>query len=138
MYFKYDKINSIEVPEPFCRIMTPLMCTDTTDGRDLPFSVHYTEWMPGRKVDTHAHDEAVEAMYCISGSGKGYVDGECFDLVPHSMIVADKGEVHSIVNTGDEMLRVLCIFSPPVSGEGLRTRAMEAVENYNLSIKNSK
>jgi mannose-6-phosphate isomerase-like protein (cupin superfamily) len=128
MYFKYDEKNGINVPEPFNRMMTPLMVKDNVE-RELPFSVHYTEWQPGSCIDAHIHENAMEMMFCVSGKAKAMVNGEWFDLVPDSMIVADKYDEHSIVNDGDELLRVLCVFSPAISAKDLRDRAFAAIEN---------
>lgn len=131
MFFEYNKNQSIHVPEPFKRIITPMMCTDTVDGRPLPFSVHFTEWEPGKKVDLHNHPTAMEAMYCLSGTARAKIDGEWVNFTPGKMIVADKHEEHCIENTGNELLRVLCIFAPPVSGADLRDRALGAVADAN-------
>ena len=128
MYYKYDKNNSIHVPEPFCRAMTPCMMVDNTEG-DLPFSIHYTEWEPGKRIDSHIHESAMEAMICVSGNGKATLNGVTYDFIPDSMIVADKNEEHSIQNDGDETLRVLCIFSPAIKAQDLKDRAFAAVEN---------
>ena len=70
----------------------------------------------------------MEAMYCMEGCGVAQVDGKEYPFVPGSMIVAPPGIQHKIKNTGDQLLRVFCIFSPPVTGESLRQRALEAVE----------
>ena len=129
MYFKYDKSRSIEVPYPFSRIMTPFMTSDSATGK-IDFSVHMTEWLPGTKVDDHKHDDATEVMFCISGHGKASVNGVEYDFCPDSMIAALPGEMHQIINTGDELLRVVCVFSPPVSAKGLKERADKAVEEY--------
>lgn len=129
MYFKYDEKNGIKVPHPFNRVMTPMMTTDTTDD-PISFSVHMTEWAPGAQVDNHLHETSTEAMFCLSGHGKASVNDEVFDFEPMSMICALPGEMHQIINTGDELLRVLCIFSPAISGEGLRSRAESAVAAY--------
>ncbi len=129
MFFEYDENNGIQVPAPFNRVMTPFMTTDTT-SHTLPFSVHMTEWEPGCQVDPHLHENAMEAMYFLSGTARAMVNDEWYDCRPHSMIVADKMEPHCIINTGSEKLRVLCIFSPAVSAEDLRSRAMEAVKKY--------
>ncbi len=129
MYFIYDEKNGIKVPEPFNRVMTPMMTTDTAD-RPIDFSIHMTEWAPGAKVDEHIHESATEAMFCISGHGVASVNGEEFDFTPLSMIAALPGEMHQIINTGTETLRVLCVFSPAVSGEGLKKRADDAVAKW--------
>jgi mannose-6-phosphate isomerase-like protein (cupin superfamily) len=132
MYFAYDEKNGIPVPFPFNRVMTPIMTTDQTD-KPIDFSVHMTEWEIGAKVDEHIHEDSTEVMYCISGEGKASVDGVEYDFVPDSMIAALPGMKHQITNTGKEKLRVLCIFSPAISGEGLRSRAEKAVAEYRAS-----
>ncbi len=132
MYFTYDKERSIPVPFPFSRIMTPYMTPDTADCH-LDFSIHMTEWEPGAQVDEHSHADAMEAMYCLSGSGTATVGDQEYPLDPDTMIAAAPGEAHCIRNTGSTPLRVLCIFSPPVTAEGLRKRAEDAVAEYEKS-----
>lgn len=127
MYFCYEEDKKIRVPQPFCRTMMPYMVPETADC-PIDFSVHITEWEPGNQVDEHCHDKAMEVMYCVSGHGTASVDGQVYDLVPNSMIAAAAGQMHCIRNTGSETLRCLCIFSPPTTGEALRSRAMESVE----------
>lgn len=128
MYYTYDPQNSIHVPAPFGRYMTPIFMGDDPIIKDCAFSVHMTEWEPGCRIDNHIHEDATEAMYCISGSGIAQVNGEEHPFVPGSMIVAPPNVTHQIINTGDEMLRVFCIFSPPTTGKALRDRALKAVE----------
>ncbi len=129
LYFKYDEKNGIKVPSPFNRIMTPIMTVDQTD-EPIPFSIHYTEWEPGAEIDEHLHEDSTEAMFCVSGKGIVRLDGVDHEFVPESMICALPGHTHKITNTGTERLRVLCVFSPPVSGEKLKTRAENAVKEY--------
>ncbi len=127
MYFKYDPSKGIHVEIPYQRIMTPMMMPDTADC-PINYSIHMTEWNPGSQVDDHLHEDAMETMYCLSGHGTATCNGIEYDLVPNSMITAAPGEMHCIRNTGDEVLRCLCIFSPPTTAEGLRKRAEAAVE----------
>ena len=129
MFFKYDAKNGIKVPEPFNRVITPIMTTDTASD-PIDFSIHMTEWAPGAKVDNHMHQDSTEAMFCLSGHGKASINDEEFDFEPMTMICALPGDMHQIINTGDELLKVLCIFSPAVSGEDLSNRARNAVEAY--------
>lgn len=129
MYYQFKEENRIEVPEPFCRYMTPLFMGDDPVIKDCAFSLHITEWEKGGKVDLHVHEDATEAMYCMEGHGMVNIDGEEKEFHPGTAIVAPPNVLHSIWNTSDEMLRVFCVFSPPVTAEGLRERAMEAVEN---------
>lgn len=126
-YYTYDPAAGISVPEPFRRTVTPMFMGDDPDIHGVDFSVHMTEWESGCEVDLHAHDDATEAMYCVSGSGVAYTDGECHPFGPGCMIVAPPGVTHRIRNTGTELLRVLCVFSPPVTARSLRDRAFAAV-----------
>lgn len=127
-YYQYDEKNSIWVPEPFKRAMTPLFMADDPEIRETNFSLHITEWDPGCKIDMHNHPTDMEAMYCMSGEGVAIVNGEKHAFIPGSLIVAPPGVDHYIENTGTERLRVFCVFSPPITGESLRKRAMKAVE----------
>ena len=128
MYYVYDKKNGIPVPEPYKRVMTPLFMGDDDRITESNFSIHLTEWEPGHAIDEHAHEAGMEAMYCMSGHGVATVGGEEHPFEPDTMIVAPPGVPHRIANTGTELLRVLCVFSPPVTGASLRQRALEAVE----------
>ena len=128
MYYQYSTDKNINVPEPFQRIITPLFMADDKVIRESNFSVHITEWDPGGKVDLHIHEDSMEAMYCMAGHGEVIINDERKPFDPDTMIVAPPGINHSIINTGTERLRVLCIFSPPVTGKDLRDRAYAAIE----------
>lgn len=129
MYYQYNPENSIQIPKPYKRKITPVFMGDDSIITETNFSIHLTEWEPGCEIDEHSHPDGMEAMYLMSGRGVAYVNGEKHEFLPDTMIVAPKGVSHKIVNTGDETLRVLCVFSPPVTGASLRERALEAVEN---------
>ena len=118
-------------PRPFGA--TPVFMADDDSIRNCDFSIHLTEWDPGCEIDEHMHPDGFEAMYLISGEGKVYIDGVEHPFVPDSMIVAPPTIVHKIINTGTEKLRVLCVFSPPVTGKSLQRRALEAI---NVELEN--
>ncbi|MCI8649484.1 MAG: cupin domain-containing protein [Anaerotruncus sp.] len=135
MFYKYDFANTIPVPEPFKRYMTPIFMGDDKIITESNFSIHMTEWEPGCEIDEHSHPTDMEAMYCISGHGECWINGEHHDFVPDTLMVAPPTIPHRIRNNGTEMLRVLCVFSRPITGEGLRKRAMEAVEANQKAAK---
>ena len=128
MFYKYDPKNAIPVPEPYKRYMTPIFMGDDETITERNFPIHMTEWEPGCEIDEHSHPAAMEAMYCMSGKGECWINGEHHVFEPGCLMVAPPTISHKIRNTGDEMLRVFCVFSPPITGEGLRQRALEAVE----------
>ena len=127
MYYKYDSKNTSEIGEPFHRFITPMFLGDTEEGKKVHFSVHMTEWPQNGKVDDHIHEAATEAMICVAGHGKCWLEDEEFDFVPGSMIVALPGVRHRIENPGEEMLRAVCVFDPPITEEKLVGRAKNAV-----------
>ncbi|MGE4282762.1 MAG: cupin domain-containing protein [Clostridia bacterium] len=128
MYFDYKDSKGIKVPQPFSRTIIPLFMGDTSKY-ETNFSVHITEWEPGCKIDLHAHPVGMEAMYCMSGEGKAFVDGKEYNFVSDTMIIAAPGKEHYIENTGATLLKVLCVFSPPIIAKALEERALQAVEN---------
>ncbi|RGY97825.1 ectoine synthase [Clostridium sp. AM58-1XD] len=132
MYCCYDRKKTIAVPEPFKRYITPIFMKDNGEIQDSGFSIHLTEWEPGCKVDYHSHDGGLEAMYCLSGRGIAAVDGKIHEFRPDTVIIAAEHEKHQIINTGEEMLRVLCISMPPVTGKDLGKRAIEAINGQDI------
>lgn len=127
MYYTYDEKNSIKIPAPFGRTLTPIFMGDDPIIPDTNVSVHMTEWEPGCQADNHTHEDAMELMYCISGTGIAQVNGEDHPFFPGAMIVAPKNVIHQISNTGTEKLRVLCIYSPAMTSEDIKGRAMKAI-----------
>lgn len=126
MFLHYDPGRSVPVPEPYKRTITPVYMPDIV-GRDLDFSIHITEWEPGCRIEAHAHPAHTEAMYCIGGRGTARVGGREYAYVPDTMIVAHPGDEHEIINTGDETLRVLCVYSPPIDLAFIKERAAVAI-----------
>ena len=57
-----------------------------------------------------------------------HMNGVEHPFFPGAMIVAPPNVTHQITNTGTELLRVLCVFSPPWTGEDLKNRAMKTIE----------
>ncbi|MCI8649625.1 MAG: cupin domain-containing protein [Anaerotruncus sp.] len=127
MYFTYDLARGINVEKPYQRMMMPYMMPDTASC-PVNFSVHLTEWDPGSQVDEHLHEAAIEAMFCISGHGTASIGDQVYEFSENSMIAAAPGELHCIKNTGNEVLRCLCVFSPPMTASGLRQRAKQAAQ----------
>lgn len=62
------------------------------------------------------YDNHLEACYCVEGSGQVATEAETYDLVPGSLYAPEKGEVHRLL-AGDEGLRLICVFNPPLTGD---------------------
>ena len=67
---------------------------------------------PGGMVPEHKHDTEEEVMYFLSGKGKFITKDREIDLHEGICIYNPPGETHKIVNTGDEVLKFVWIYSP--------------------------
>lgn len=75
-------------------------------------SVGLNETYPGQMVPAHKHDNEEEVMFFISGQGRFVTKDEEFDLVPGTVVYNPPGDQHKIINTGNEVLRFIWIYSP--------------------------
>ena len=59
---------------------------------------------PGETVEAHAHEDMVEVFMIREGAGQIVVNDECNSLGKDSCVVVEPGEVHALINTGQENL----------------------------------
>ena len=70
---------------------------------------------PGRTLSIHSHDASSETFYVLQGRGMLTCDtDEEIPTQAGEVIYAPPGVPHGMRNTGDEDLRLLAIFSPPL------------------------
>lgn len=67
-----------------------------------------------RHAPAHVHPAEEEILYILSGEGEMFFDGRPEPIRPGTCIYVPPGVEHSIRNTGDEVLRIVYVFSPPV------------------------
>jgi quercetin dioxygenase-like cupin family protein len=70
--------------------------------------------IPGFLIAEHVHDSAGEFFYLISGSGEFLDESQWRPVKAGDAFKAPQGMKHSIKNTGSELMRLLCTFSPPI------------------------
>ncbi len=68
----------------------------------------------GSQIPEHAHEGTEEGMYIVSGKGRLITAEGEQDLVPGMAIYMPPGVRHSIVNTGDEPLKLVWVYCPPL------------------------
>jgi len=68
---------------------------------------------PGQQTAMHRHLQSEEIYYIQQGTGTMYVGDESRDVVVGDSIAIPAGTFHSILNTGQDNLVVLCACSPP-------------------------
>jgi mannose-6-phosphate isomerase-like protein (cupin superfamily) len=80
---------------------------------------------PKSSTDYHTHDRP-ELIYVVSGRGMARSsEGEtpiCADMA----IWAEADELHQIINTGDETLKLVTVFVPPYTTKQNYDRCLEA------------
>lgn len=77
-------------------------------------SAHLTTVKPGGEILPHTH-EALEVIYVIEGEGSVLVNGERKKAGPGTIIAANVGSEHGLINTGDSDLLLFCVFSPGIA-----------------------
>lgn len=89
------------------------------DGKAKHCSMNVVEIGPHETVrPAHAHPNAEEIIYAVSGSGKVYVDGAVDDLPEGAAVLFPAGSVHMVRNPNPEPLKLTCFFAPPVDFGG--------------------
>jgi mannose-6-phosphate isomerase-like protein (cupin superfamily) len=87
---------------------------------------------PGGTTGLHQHTSD-ELIYVVSGRGRAtLVDGEVKlerDVEGGYIIVARAGVKHETRNTGDEPLKLYCVFIPPLPAEGYFAEALRLAKS---------
>ncbi len=87
-----------------------LVSEKTVGAKNIAMGINET--YPGGMVPPHKHASEEEVMYFISGTGQFITADETIDLEPGIVIYNPPGAEHKIINTGDEVLRFVWIYSP--------------------------
>ena len=64
---------------------------------------------PGHSIGEHRHEGDNEIFYFLKGSGLYNDNGNTVRLYPGDTAVCSSGEVHSLVNDGDEPLELIAL-----------------------------
>ncbi len=90
------------------RLVHPLTTGSTSLGVSL------CVMQPGERVHRHHHPYE-EAYFVLEGTGEMYLAGEpqSIDLIPGRAVYIAADRIHGQVNTGTDVLRILCSLSPP-------------------------
>jgi len=83
---------------------------DETDGQLNNLEVHI---VPGFEISPHAHENASEFFYVVSGFGEFMDDSEWKSIKKGDAFKAPMGMTHAIKNNGAETLVIFSTFSPP-------------------------
>lgn len=95
-----------------------LVSEQTTGSQNLAMGVNETQ--VGSMVPKHKHDTEEEVMFFLQGKGQFITDEEVIELKPGICVFNPPGSFHSIVNTGDEILKFVWIYSPQLESHRIK------------------
>ena len=95
------------------RVSWLLVSEKTVGAQNLAMGVNET--YPGGMVPEHKHDIEEEVMYFVAGRGTFVTEGREFPVEPGVCVYNPPGKLHKIINTGDEILRFIFIYSPQLA-----------------------
>jgi mannose-6-phosphate isomerase-like protein (cupin superfamily) len=90
-----------------------LVSEKTVGSQNLAMGINET--YPGGMVPEHKHDTEEEVMYFYAGRGMFVTEGREIPLEPGVCIYNPPGKLHKIINTGDEVLKFVWIYSPQLA-----------------------
>ncbi len=96
-----------------------LISEQTVGAQNLAMGVNETH--VGGMVPKHKHDTEEEVMYFLQGTGQFITEDEVIDLRPGICIYNPPGSYHSIVNTGNEILKFVWIYSPQLESHRIKS-----------------
>lgn len=108
---KIEDVKGIRREPP--RTSWILVSEKTVGAQNIAMGVNET--YPGGMVPEHVHESEEETMYFLAGRGQFVTKDETIDLEPGTVIFNPPGEPHKIINTGDEVLRFVWIYSPQLA-----------------------
>lgn len=94
------------------RVSKLLLSEFSVGAKNLSMGVNVTD--VGSMIPKHAHEGGEEAMFIISGKGKLVLEDEEQEVRPGMAIYMPPGVEHSIVNMGEEELKLVWVYSPPL------------------------
>lgn len=126
MVINIPKAKGVEVPEPHNRVLKTLMSPELGNAEEHTVLISIIK--PSYSTGLHEHN-ADEFMYVATGYGEAITiedDNEKVEPVhPDSLIFSPKGEKHNVKNTGDESLKLFCVFYPALKPNGKLSESIE-------------
>src|SRR5512136_3290528 len=81
--------------------------------KNLSMGMNITE--VGSMIPDHSHEDSEEVLFLISGHAKLVIEGEGeWEIGPETAFFAPTGKKHRVENIGNEPLRIVWVYSPPL------------------------
>lgn len=115
--------EGVTVPEPYKRHIKIVLAPDKRNVEEITFS--HVVIYPNSKTDYHTHDRP-ELIIVIAGRGKSICDGKETRIEPDMALWVQASEEHQLVNDGEEMLKIVTVFTPAYRAEDLLGGILDA------------
>lgn len=113
------EVQGSKVDPPYERGLKVIFSPDADEVGDLTLLIS-TVYPRGGKTALHTHEASGELMYFMTGRGYAIFEGETFPVEPDVAFYAPPGREHQVVNTGDETMKIICVFTPALPPEYIR------------------
>lgn len=117
--------EGVTVPAPYNRTIKVLLAPDKNNVPEITMSYALIHSMSC--TDKHTHDRP-ELIIIVSGRGKCVTDSGEYPVEPDTVIWCEANEVHQMVNTGYETLKLATVFLPAYTAEENYARCVEAAK----------
>ncbi|MEI6104234.1 MAG: cupin domain-containing protein [Methanothrix sp.] len=82
------------------------------EGLNLPYSFAHVVLQPGAASLPHRLKTSIEVYFILEGVGEMHIDSEMAQVQAGQAILIPPGSLQHILNTGDVILKFICIVSP--------------------------
>jgi mannose-6-phosphate isomerase-like protein (cupin superfamily) len=82
------------------------------EGLDLPYSFAHAILQPGAASLPHRLKTSTEVYFILEGEGEMHIDSEKTQVQAGQAVLIPPGSWQHILNTGDIILKFICIVSP--------------------------
>lgn len=118
--------EGVTVPKPYNRHLKVLLAPDKKNVQEISFNQALI--YPLSKTDYHTHDRP-ELILIVAGRGISVCDGVETPIKPETALWIREGEMHQIINTGEETMKLATVFIPPYTSEQLYGTCMKAADD---------
>jgi quercetin dioxygenase-like cupin family protein len=120
-------VQGAKVPAPHERVVKVMLAPEI--GNTDKCTMLLVMIIPGGDTSVHTHDSD-EMIYVAAGRGSVQVGQENMEFREGTVIRAPKGVEHILANTGNETVKLVCFFVPPIKPAGYLEEALSKAREY--------
>ena len=79
-----------------------------------PVGISILEIDPGVEIPVHTHDESIDAIFVLKGTGEAFVNGSWQEISKGDFIMVPAGEEHGVRSRSAAPLRLYIVHQPPL------------------------